>query len=224
MARASNAQIDGVMPRPSDVTYSPSLLSPTPSLPHLSHVPQPVQPKTLQSLAGSSRISDYSWEAWRGFGCEKCGRLSSRGDWNRLKCAGCGAETDARGKIFPAADLKKDNDAMSQGKTVDPFMPVFLDPSYNLAILADHPDYEGYTVDLLPRVDGVAKGVARVHHLWPKTASARKEADRLFEEYQGDEAGKLFKRNKLTRHHSAGALLCQQCASRSSRFYAVKSR
>ncbi|GJN87499.1 hypothetical protein Rhopal_000448-T1 [Rhodotorula paludigena] len=202
--------IDGVMPRPSDVTYSPSLLSPTPSLPHLTHVPQPVQPKTLQALAGSSRISDYSWEAWRGFGCEECGRLSSRGDWSRLKCAGCSAETDARGKIFSAADLKKDNDAMSQGRTVDPFMPVFLDPSYSLAILADHPDYEGYTVDLLPPVDGVAKGVARVHHLWPKTASARKEADRLFEEYQGDEAGKLFKRNKLTRHHSAGALLCQQ--------------
>ncbi|GAA5821172.1 hypothetical protein JCM11251_004499 [Rhodosporidiobolus azoricus] len=102
--------LDGVMPSPAKLTYCPSLLSPTCSrlndpLYSSSLVPETLVPASLQSLAGTTRISDYSFLAWRGFHCSACGRLSSRSEWDRLRCAGCGLEAHTSGRVFSAEDL-----------------------------------------------------------------------------------------------------------------------
>ncbi|BGP46773.1 hypothetical protein JCM10450v2_002621 [Rhodotorula kratochvilovae] len=195
-------QVNGAMPPAGSLTYLPSFLSLSPSLPSSNLVPQPLAPRTLQSLSGASQIADYSYLAWRGFGCSACGRLSSRGEWTRLVCAGCGAETDATARVFGAAELEAKGTvrACEAG-------PAFLLAPHCMERIVDVKGYNGYSVDLSP-ADG--SGLARVHHLWPVELTATREADRLFEEYQGEEAGKLFRRNKLARHCAAGALLCQQ--------------
>ncbi|GAA6051981.1 hypothetical protein JCM3770_002995 [Rhodotorula araucariae] len=197
-------QVDGAMPLAGSLIYLPSFLSPTPSLPSSDLVPQPLAPRTLQSLSGAAHISDYSVLAWRGFGCAACGRLSSRVEWTRLVCAGCGAQTDATARVFAAAELEAQGTASAHTAAAE---PAFLLPPYGATRLFSVRGYDGYSVDFSP---AHGNGVARVHHLWPVELGATKEADSLFEEYQGIEAGALFRRNKLARHCAVGALLCQQ--------------
>lgn len=52
--------------------------------------------------------------------------------------------------------------------------------------------FEGWTIKI---GDG---DETRIHHVWPK--EGLEFADGLLEEYQGEEAGGLFKRNTLTTH------------------------
>ncbi|GAA6002137.1 hypothetical protein JCM10207_003093 [Rhodosporidiobolus poonsookiae] len=222
--------LDGVMPLPASLTYLPSLVSPSIFSSNETRVPESLIPRTLQSLVGSPSISDYSWQSWRGFGCDRCGRVSSRADWNVLRCTGCGAETSAKGRVLKAVQLKrgqltKKKEMKSSLLPSDEFSPLapssssttktrpsqsqsaaeqrqlLIDPSFAKKRLFS--DYlEGYSIELGPG--------ATVYHLWPRTMAGLREADRLFEEYQGDEAGKLFVRNKLSVHKTAGSLLCQQ--------------
>ncbi|GAA5892509.1 hypothetical protein JCM5296_006150 [Sporobolomyces johnsonii] len=221
---------DGTMPSPSHLTYRPSLLSPFPSLPTSSLIPQPLMPKTLQSLAGSRSISDYSKESWRGFGCTACGRLSSRAEWDRLACANarCGAAVGARGRVFGANELReelereerarKGGNGKGKGKGKgkgrasegDQLCPAYAAEGLRVVPFFVR-GYEGYTVEL-------GEG-SRVHHLWPADEPGYVEADRLFEEYQGDEAGRLFRRNPLTFHRAQGSLLCQQFTQNAGSLY-----
>lgn len=52
------------------------------------------------------------------------------------------------------------------------------------------PGWAGWTIDVGEDT--------RVHHLWP--SDGLEKEDQLFQEYQGAEAGKLFKRNTLSTH------------------------
>ncbi|GAA5851038.1 hypothetical protein JCM9279_005266 [Rhodotorula babjevae] len=203
--------VNGKMPRPGSLTYRASFLDLTPSLPSSDLVPQALVPCTLQSLSGASQISDYGERAWRGFGCSTCGRLSSRSEWLRLVCAGCGAETLAAARTFGAAELE----AKGKGRALEPRPTSIIDP-YEATLIEGVQGYEGYSVDLLPAQGG---GSARVHHLWPVDSSTIAVGDKLFEEYQGHEAGALFRRNKLARHQAAGNLLCQQFTFNSGERY-----
>ncbi|GAA5940957.1 hypothetical protein JCM1841_003567 [Sporobolomyces salmonicolor] len=204
---------DGTMPSPSHLTYRPSLLLPFPFLPANSLIPQPLLPRTLQSLAGSRSISDYSKESWRGFGCSACGRLSSRSEWGRLTCANarCGAAVDARGRVFGAKELrerlerseraKKGGNGKGRASEGERFHPAYA--AQGLKVVPFFAGgYDGYTVEL-------GEG-SRVHHMWPAVEQGYVEADRLFADYQGNEAGRLFRRNPLTIHRAQGSLLCQQ--------------
>ncbi|GEM06873.1 hypothetical protein Rt10032_c02g0890 [Rhodotorula toruloides] len=217
--------IDGEMHHPSSLTYQPSLLVPS-DLPLNSLVPQPLFPRTLQSLSGNLAVADHSAEAWRGFGCTACGRLSSRADWTKLKCAGCSAEGNAMGKAFTIEDLRAEERlaATKLGKIplsdYKPGQPVFVVPSMRVRAILHIPGWEGYTVEMLPPMtsedDGPSAskeggvGRALAHHLWPVEHEECDGADVLFAKYQGAEAGELFRRNKLSRHHAVGGLLCQQ--------------
>ncbi|KAJ8295918.1 hypothetical protein OF846_001254 [Rhodotorula toruloides] len=208
--------VDGEMHHPSSLTYQPSILAPT-DLPQNTLVPQSLFPRTLQSLAGELAAADYSAEAWRGFGCSACGRLSSRADWIKLKCAGCGAEGNAMGKAFTIQDLRGEERlaAIKAGKIppldYKPVQPVFVEPSMRVRPILHIPGWEGYTVEMLPSVTpeedeestarGSSVGRALAHHLWPVDEEEAEMADILFEGYQGAEAGELFRRNKLSRHH-----------------------
>ncbi|GAA5960144.1 hypothetical protein JCM21900_002419 [Sporobolomyces salmonicolor] len=209
---------DGTMPSLSHLTYRPSLLLPFPFLPVSSLIPQPLLPRTLQSLAGSRSISDYSKESWRGFGCSACGRLSSRSEWDRLTCANarCGAAVDARGRVFGAKELreelerseraKKGGKGKGRAREGDRFHPTYA--AQGLKVVPFFAGgffvggYDGYTVEL-------GEG-SRVHHMWPAVEQGYLEADRLFADYQRNEAGRLFRRNPLTSHRAQGSLLCQQ--------------
>ncbi|BGP06622.1 hypothetical protein JCM10049v2_002446 [Rhodotorula toruloides] len=217
--------VDGEMHHPSSLTYQPSILAPS-DLPQDTLVPQSLFPRTLQSLSGESAAADYSAEAWRGFGCTACGRLSSRADWIKLKCAGCGAEGNTMGKAFTIQDLRMEERlaAIKAGKIppsdYKPVQPVFVEPSMRVRPILHIPGWEGYTVEMLPPVtseddeentaSGSSVGRALAHHLWPVDEEEAEMADALFEGYQGAEAGELFRRNKLSRHHAVGGLLCQQ--------------
>ncbi|GAA6045880.1 hypothetical protein NBRC10513_005284 [Rhodotorula toruloides] len=217
--------VDGEMHHPSSLTYQPSILAPS-DLPQDTLVPQSLFPRTLQSLAGEVAAADYSAEAWRGFGCTACGRLSSRADWIKLKCAGCGAEGNAVGKAFTIQDLRAEERlaAIKAGKIppsdYKPVQPVFVEPSMRVRPILHIPGWQGYTVEMLPSVtsedaeDSTAScssvGRALAHHLWPVDDEEAEMADNLFEGYQGAEAGEFFRRNKLSRHHAVGGLLCQQ--------------
>lgn len=194
-------RLGGCMPRPDSLTYAGALVRTT-DLPEDSLVPEPLCPKTLQQLAGAPSISDFSEQAWRGFGCSACGRLSSRSDWTRLRCSGCGAETAAKGSV------KLDHVGRRFGEQWQPRKadiggpkPAYVLPEFRVTPIEHVPGYEGYMVELLEGAEH-ANGVghARVHHLWPVTEAASRSADELFEAYQGEEAGKLFERNRLTRH------------------------
>lgn len=219
------------MPSPASLTYSPPLLSPSINLPTSSLIPESLFPRTLQSLSGAPSISDYSLQAWRGFGCAKCGRLNSRADWDRLRCASCGDAVNARGRALKAGELSggrgcKSKKVSAKGKEkMDDYLPgaaqlastssslplptkVSLSPLFKAFSLrhisiSHIPGYTGYFVEL--------KSGCVVHHLWPSHVGGFAEADELFEAYQGEEAGKLFVRNTLSTHKSVGGLLCQQC-------------
>ncbi|BGP30671.1 hypothetical protein JCM10296v2_002428 [Rhodotorula toruloides] len=217
--------VDGEMHHPSSLSYQPSILAPS-DLPRETLVPQSLFPRTLQSLAGEVIAADYSAEAWRGFGCTACGRLSSRADWIKLKCAGCGAEGNAVGKAFTIQDLRAEERlaAIKGGKIppsdYKPVQPVFVEPLMRVRPILHIPGWQGYTVEMLPSItsegDGGSTassrsvGRALAHHLWPVDEEEAEMADILFEGYQGAEAGELFRRNKLSRHHAVGGLLCQQ--------------
>ncbi|GAA5884716.1 hypothetical protein JCM6882_005365 [Rhodosporidiobolus microsporus] len=264
--------LDGSMPSPASLTYCSTLTSPSLALltspDHTTPlVPESLFPTSLQSLAGTSRISDYSFLAWRGFHCSACGRLSSRSDWDRLRCAGCGVEVQARGRVFRAEELagvwEGKKGRRTSGRGVKPkdrlagaheaggggavpstsfgfipppvvpshplsndrrlLAPLNADPSFIITTLRI-PGIEGYSVYLLPPssssapashpdVEGAPPAPApraTVHHLWPSTAEGYRDADELFEAYQGAEAGELFVRNRLSTHKAAGSLLCQQ--------------
>ncbi|BGP14632.1 hypothetical protein JCM10213v2_002581 [Rhodosporidiobolus nylandii] len=241
--------LDGHIPNPASLTYAVPILSPYFTLPSTSLVPESIIPKTLQSLASTPSISDYSWAAWRGFGCSGCGRLSSRASWNVLRCAGCGVEVGARGRVFTAREFngapKKKKDLKGTARTVEvapsaslsiplalipthkfpstssalrskrPAAPSFVDSSFDLTPLSLS-GFTGYSVRL-------RKG-ASVHHLWPSAPEGYTEPDRLFEEYQGDEAGGLFTRNRLSTHKAAGSLLCQQFTFNAGEHYKHASR
>uniref|UniRef100_A0A0K3C503 FGENESH: predicted gene_1.595 protein n=1 Tax=Rhodotorula toruloides TaxID=5286 RepID=A0A0K3C503_RHOTO len=149
--------VDGEMHHPSSLTYQPSILAPS-DLPQDTLVPQSLFPRTLQSLAGEVAAADYSAEAWRGFGCTACGRLSSRADWIKLKCAGCGAEGNAVGKAFTIQDLRAEERlaAIKAGKIppsdYKPVQPVFVEPSMRVRPILHIPGWQGYTVEMLPSV------------------------------------------------------------------------
>jgi hypothetical protein len=81
--------------------------------------------------------------------------------------------------------------------------PIFASPSLLNLPIVHIQGYTGYTIELKPG--------CLVHHLWPSTIERYGEADELFRAYQGEEAGRLFVRNKLANHKSVGGLLCQQC-------------
>jgi len=183
------------MPRPGSLTYRPSFLGLTSSLSSSDLVPQQLAPRTMQTLSGTSQISDYSELAWRGFGCSMCGRLSSRSQWTRLVCAGCGAVTDAAARPVGAVELE----AKGKGRALEPGPDFIVAPCEPTPITGVR-GYDGYSVDLSPSQGG---GTARVHHLWPVGPSASEFGDKLFKEYQGPEAGALFRRNTLSRHHGA---------------------
>lgn len=194
------------MPRPDSLTYAGALVRTT-DLPEDSLVPEPLYPKTLQELAGAPSISDYSEQAWRGFGCSACGRLSSRSDWTRLRCSGCGAETAAKGNVSLDHFGKRFGEQWQPRKAdIGGPKPAYVLPEFRVTPIEHVPGYEGYMVELLDGAEH-ANGVgnARVHHLWPVSEAASRPADELFEAYQGEEAGKLFERNRLTRH--AGGFL-----------------
>lgn len=189
------------MPRPDSLTFAKALLRTT-DLPLDSLVPEPLLPRTLQGLAGTPNISDYSEESWRGFGCTACGRLSSRSDWLRLRCSGCGAETAAKGNSSLAQISRRFGDDWQPRKAdnLGP-RPAYVSSDYRVQPIEHVRGYSGYTVELLNGVeDSNGVGHARVHHLWPVTKVASRPADELFEAYQGEEAGLLFERNRLTRH------------------------
>lgn len=202
------------MHHPSSLSYHPSILAPS-DLPQDTLVPQQLFPRTLQALSGGAAASDYSAEAWRGFGCTACGRLSSRADWFKLKCAGCGAEGNAMGKALTVQDLRTEQRLdMSNVDKVGasgyrPMKPAYRESSMDVREILHIPGWEGYTVEMLPPVatdEGSASndvGVGRTlaHHLWPIDNMSATRADILFDGYQGAEAGELFRRNKLSRHH-----------------------
>ncbi|GAA5863860.1 hypothetical protein JCM3774_001180 [Rhodotorula dairenensis] len=199
------------MPRADSLRFAEALVRTT-DLPEDSLVPEPLSPRTLQDLAGTTIISDYSEQAWRGFGCSACGRLSSRSDWLRLRCSGCGAETAAKGDSSLAQISKRFGDDWQPRKTntLGP-RPAYVSSDCRVTPIQHVRGYTGYTVELLDGAeDSNGVGHARVHHLWPATAAASRPADELFEAYQGEEAGKLFERNRLTRHAAVGALRTQQ--------------
>ncbi|GAA5899913.1 hypothetical protein JCM8208_005540 [Rhodotorula glutinis] len=204
--------VDGKMPLPGSLTYRASFLDLTPSLASSDVVPQRLTPRTLQSLSGASEIADYSVGAWRGFGCSTCGRLSSRSEWVRLVCAGCGAETDASARTYSADELV----SKGKGRALELGGPSKIVAPYKTTPIEGVRGYGGYSVDLSPAEGG---GTARVHHLWPVDASASEEGDRLFEEYQKREVGELLRRNKLEKHAATGDLLCQQYTFNSGERY-----
>ncbi|GAA6009465.1 hypothetical protein JCM11491_003567 [Sporobolomyces phaffii] len=194
---------DGRMPHPAHLTYNPSMLSLSPDAPLDSLIPQPVSPRTLQSLAHSPSIRDYSRAAWRGYGCSDCGRLSSRSEWLKLSCSECSAEVDAAGTKLTVEEVQAMTRRETRGRrpltTGEPLLCV---SSIIRTPVKSGPGHAGYTYDL---GDG-----SRVHHFWPATADGYAEANRLFREYQGEAAGRLFKRNPLSMHRVQGSLLCQQ--------------
>ncbi|GAA5943263.1 hypothetical protein JCM3775_004554 [Rhodotorula graminis] len=207
--------VDGKMPIAGTLTYRSSFLDLTPSLPSSDLVPQLLAPRTLQSLSGASQISDYGVQAWRGFGCSTCGRLSSRSEWLRLICAGCGAETDATARTFRADEFE--GKGKGKGRGLEVGVPSFITAPYSSTPIEAVRGYAGYTVDLSAAAAG--GGTAKVHHLWPVEASACQKGDKLFEEYQGVEAGALFRRNPLQKHQATGSLLCQQFTFNSGERY-----
>jgi hypothetical protein len=83
--------------------------------------------------------------------------------------------------------------------------PLLIGFSMPTAAIKDAPLYDGYTVELKPG--------CYVHHLWPNCADGYVDADKLFEAYQGEEAGKLFVRNKLTCHKCPSDCSPSSCAS-----------
>ncbi|GAA5967421.1 hypothetical protein JCM11641_000543 [Rhodosporidiobolus odoratus] len=91
-----------------------------------------------------------------------------------------------------------------------PLKPVSRLPNL-VPVLLVRPGFIGYSVRLGPN--------AVVHHLWPVSSEGWGVADALFEEYQGDEAGGLFRRNGLSTHKTAGSLLCQQFSFNSGHHY-----
>ncbi|GAA5976239.1 hypothetical protein JCM10908_005427 [Rhodotorula pacifica] len=213
-------RLDGNMPRPDSLTYAQVLVRTT-DLPEDSLVPEPLCPPTLQQLAGVPYISDYSEQAWRGFGCSACGRLSSRQDWLRLRCTGCGAETAAYGDLGLKRFGRRFGDDWQPRKAdgTGP-KPAYASSEYRVLPITHVRGYEGYTVELLDDADeATGVGHARVHHLWPMTEDTSQPSDELFKAYQGAEAGKLFKRNRLTRHAAVGNLLCQQFSFNSGAHY-----
>ncbi|GAA5905246.1 uncharacterized protein JCM6883_006331 [Sporobolomyces salmoneus] len=193
----------GRMLPPSDLLYDSSMLNLSPNPPQNALLPQPIQPQTLQSLASSPSIRNYSRAAWRGFGCSECGRLSSRSEWLKLNCQECGAEVDATGSSVSIDELQKATRKEVRGRKPTAFgQPLIRLDSIPQRSLEGIEGYDGQTYEL---ADG-----AKVHHLWPTLVEGYDEANRLFQGYQGKEAGKLFKRNPLTIHRAQGALLCQQ--------------
>ncbi|GAA6059433.1 hypothetical protein JCM10212_005372 [Sporobolomyces blumeae] len=205
---------DGRMPvsRHLALTYHDSMLELSSDLPLDSLIPQPVIPATLQSLADSPSIRDYSKTSWRGFGCSRCGRLSSRSAWLVLSCAGCGAETDARGAVLRPEDVEV---AQKRSKSVDPRTgAVEISNSVKSSAVEYGEGQGGFTGFSYDLGDG-----AKVHHLWPRTKEGFETANKLFEAYQGDEAGRLFRRNPLTTHRVQGSLLCQQFTWNGGREY-----
>lgn len=214
-----------------ELAYHPSMLGLYPDASRNALLPQPVLPRTLQSLANSPSIRDYSRAAWRGFGCSACGRLSSRSQWLKLNCQECGAQVDATGSLVTVEAIQSATRQSVRGRKPAPVgEPLLLESSVARRPIEAVRDYAGHTYEL---ADG-----ARVHHLWPTLASGYGKADRLFEGYQGESAGKLFKRNPLNMHRcesraavlqvskcptapehgvssttAQGSLLCQQCES-----------
>lgn len=183
------------MASPAELNYDSSILSVSANSSSDDLLPQPTTPQTLQFLATSPSIRDYSRAAWRGFGCSDCGRLSSRSEWLKLNCQECGAEVDATGSKIDVEELQKMTRKEVRGrKQLEPGEPVVCLPSIARTRLDSHQDYEGYSYNLGPG--------SKVHHLRPKTSSSLAEANRLFEGYQGEAAGQLFKRNPLNCHRS----------------------
>ncbi|GAA5946972.1 hypothetical protein JCM3765_002096 [Sporobolomyces pararoseus] len=192
------------MVAPARLNYHSSILALSPDFTVIdSLLPQPVIPHTLQSLANSNTIRDYSRAAWRGFGCSECGRLSSRSEWLKLTCQECGAEVDATGSKINVRELQKMTRKEVRGRRQlargEPLIRIDSIPQIPLKSVSG---YEGFTYDL-------GNG-SRVHHYWPSADAGSAKADRLFEGYQGEAAGKLFKRNPLSNHRAQGSLLCQQ--------------
>ena len=172
---------DGTRPSHLDLAYRPTFLLPLATSAWPSIVPQPLLPMPLQELA--HQPADYSRAAWRGFHCNNCGRLSSRSDWRSLACDGCGDSVQMAARIF--ADAKELQMGVKRTRPlVEGAMGVSMKPLEGIR------GWLGWTIDVGEDT--------RVHHLWP--AGGLEREDQLFREYQGEAAGKLFKRNSLSMH------------------------
>lgn len=195
------------MVAPGSLTYHSSILALSPNFTAIdSLLPQPVIPQTLQSLANSNTIRDYSRAAWRGFGCSECGRLSSRSEWLKLTCQECGAEVDATGSQVNVRELQRMTRREVRGRRqLERGEPLIRISSIEQVPLQSVQGYQGFTYEL-------GSG-SRVHHYWPTTDTGAAKADRLFEGYQGQAAGKLFKRNPLCNHRGTLTRLTQMLES-----------
>ncbi|GAA5932325.1 uncharacterized protein JCM15063_001191 [Sporobolomyces koalae] len=199
----------GQLATPAQLDYDPSILnlsSVSGSPMQNALIPQPLEPRTLQSLVSSQAIRDHSRSSWRGFGCSECGRLSSRSEWLILKCHECGARVDATGVQVTIQTLRLKPKHMGKATVASQQVgdPILCYPPevVQQTLVKPVEGYKGHTF--------VLGNDAKVHHLWPDNPCAFVEADRLFQDYQGKAAGQLFKRNPLNCHRTQGSLLCQQ--------------
>lgn len=151
-------------------------------------VPQQLITTTIQDLALLSRTSgaDYSRDAWKGFHCENCGRLSSRTQWTRLVCPTTGC---SRVELQPLVHSAKQlGVSESSWRNRSP-------PKYGSSIAALEINVKGFRGWTLQLPDKRGK----IHQLWPDDLGS---SDSLLEDYQRGTA-QLFHRNRLGVHPRA---------------------
>lgn len=178
----------GEQANPIDLHYVDSFLLPLSAAAWPGIVPLPVLPPSFEIRA--TKAMDYSRSAWRGHYCSHCGRLSSRSDWRALACDACARSVETRPPIY--------EDPIALQDSVPRIDPTLLDGmGLVMTPVAGIEGWEGFSIQV---GDG-----ARIHHLWRQEET--KLEDKLFREYQGEQAGKLFKRNTLSQHRRKSLLL-----------------
>ncbi|ORY91658.1 hypothetical protein BCR35DRAFT_298907 [Leucosporidium creatinivorum] len=181
----------GVQPNPIDLHYVDSFLLPLTATVWPSIVPLPLLPPSFEERAAEP--ADYSRTSWRGHYCSHCGRLSSRSDWRALACDACLGSVETLPPVYA--------DAVELQEGAPRLDPVLLEGmGLVLTPVEGVEGWSGFTIQ-------VGEG-ARIHHLWRRNETELE--DKLFREYQGERAGKLFKRNTLSQHRLPGSYLCSQ--------------
>ena len=101
---------------PTDLTYSKAFLQERTEWP--THIKPAYSLKPALPAPEQNGDADYSYSAWQGMCCEKCGLCSSRILWDRWTCQGCGFFKQVSQRLLTASNVQEPGYAETTGHAI----------------------------------------------------------------------------------------------------------